>query len=693
MQKHTFFIIGLIGFTLFSCTHLTRGPASLAPSQLQTLEDNYLQALDREAKDVKTHDQSKPVTMSGERLFTESTPKSIVHPFEHGYFKNDERLQIRHPQYYEMTGRIPSQIYLFDDTNDLKYALRIENLSIRNRHKQTKTYDERDSFSARISCDGDYSLRADQRLLKLSAGQAAEFSIYGLLPTRGPISVLYPEKNTNACTLTWTDYRQPGKTYGVRLLRERSVIRKEIFQLRSSFQSCLLPSPSEKLTAIQKFFLTSQYRQMTCPIPVEKIVSHPEPFDGLNAKVEALLGQRLTDAQINAKDPNLDLDFSKAPKLDLIIVSYLVFKSDFSGNLMARLLKWHADHGAQVRIFVSDVLLFEKDEKLVNDLVASNGNIKLKAYYFDAKSNKGSIISQLHRVNHVKLLAGISFDHPENDRVVIGGRNIHDGFVFKSPPSYGSTGKMVDYAGGEEGFSYWRDYEATIYSSEFTREVVGHFYTLWDQDLNNSYVRSWTQNVTTGGKVGEGYFDQSEKTPLVRHYISVPYAEERLIEDLYADMIDHAEKKVLISTPYFRPSNKLAKAIENAVARGVDIKLITRLKLKGDTADIILGDVNKAGVNKFYDKIKVYEYAEPDIILHSKLALIDDQFSFVTSVNLNRRSFVHDTENATMVYSREYNKELTDLVDQYMTLSHQITGKQKIKFWKRIVIELFNDKL
>ena len=84
MQKNTFFTVGLIAFTLFSCTHFSRGPASLAPSQLQVLEDNYLQALDREAKDVKKNDQSKPILMSGERLFTESAPKAIVRPFEHG---------------------------------------------------------------------------------------------------------------------------------------------------------------------------------------------------------------------------------------------------------------------------------------------------------------------------------------------------------------------------------------------------------------------------------------------------------------------------------------------------------------------------------------------------------------------------------------------------------------------------------
>lgn len=693
MKYSKIFLVGLSALLLFSCTHFSRGPASLAQTQLQALQDNYFQALDREVQDVKKNDQNKPMLMKGDHIFTANAPRGIVQPFQHGFYRNDEKLQIRFPEYYEMTSDRPNHIFMFDDTNDMEYGLRIENYSIRNRHKQTKTYDERDYFLARITCDGAYELRADQRTLQQEVSETTEFHIFGLLPTRGPISVLRPGKSVNECVLTWTDYRKPGKKFGVRIVREKSVVRKEIYNLRTSFQSCLLPQGSEKLNSIQKFFLTEKYRQMTCPLAIDQIESHPEPFDGLNAKVEMLLGQKLTDAQIEAKNPFMELDFSKAPKLDLIVVSYLVYKSDFTGQLLTRLLKWHAEHGAQVRIFVSEVVQFAKDEKMLNDLIASTSNIKLKEYYFDSKSNKGSIISQLHRVNHVKMLATLSFDHPEHDKVVIGGRNIHDGFVFKTAPNYGSFPSFVNYASGEEGFSYWRDYEATITSSAFAREAVGHFYTLWDQDLNNSYVRSWTQNVLTGGKVGPEYFDQAEQTPLVRHYISVPYAEERLLEDVYADMIDHAEKKVLISTPYFRLSKKLADSIGRAIARGVDIKLITRLKLKGDTADFILGDVNKAGVNKFYDKIKVYEYAEPDIILHSKLALIDDQFSFVTSVNLNRRSFVHDTENATLVYSRAYNQELTKLIDEYMKLSHQITEKQRIALWKRVLLEIFNDKL
>src|SRR5690606_3998382 len=145
--------------------------------------------------------------------------------------------------------------------------------------------------------------------------------------------------------------------------------------------------------------------------------------------------------------------------------------------------------------------------------------------------------------------------------------------------------------------------------------------------------------------------------------------------------------------PYFRLSKPLAAAFERAIDRGVEITLVTRLNLDGDTLGSFLGETNKAGVNKFYEKIKVYNYTEDRVILHSKIVLIDDEFAFLGSVNLNRRSFIHDTENALFVYSPAYAQELTQLYhEDYIQLSSQITEKQKQVFWKKIIIDLLSDK-
>jgi phosphatidylserine/phosphatidylglycerophosphate/cardiolipin synthase-like enzyme len=157
-------------------------------------------------------------------------------------------------------------------------------------------------------------------------------------------------------------------------------------------------------------------------------------------------------------------------------------------------------------------------------------------------------------------------------------------------------------------------------------------------------------------------------------------------------MVDSAQKTIRLSTPYFRPTKLIGEALERAVKRGVDVSLITRIDLSGDTAAIILGEVNKAGINQFLNKIKIYEYTEPNVILHSKLCLIDGKYSFIGSVNLNKRSFVHDTENGIMIYDQDFNQRMNSIMDTYKITSREVTEKQKIALWKRAVIGIFDEE-
>ena len=93
------------------------------------------------------------------------------------------------------------------------------------------------------------------------------------------------------------------------------------------------------------------------------------------------------------------------------------------------------------------------------------------------------------------------------------------------------------------------------------------------------------------------------------------------------------------------------------------------------------------------DKVKVYEYTEPKIILHSKLLMIDDEFSFISSVNLNKRSFFHDLENGVVINDNKFTMQMDSLYNDYLKNSKQLTEQQKIKFWKKMIINVFDKAL
>ena len=95
---------------------------------------------------------------------------------------------------------------------------------------------------------------------------------------------------------------------------------------------------------------------------------------------------------------------------------------------------------------------------------------------------------------------------------------------------------------------------------------------------------------------------------------------------------------------------------------------------------------------QFLNKIKVFEYTEPAVILHSKIVLIDGKYSFIGSVNLNKRSFVHDTENGIMIYDQAFNQKMNSIMDTYKLTSREVTEKQKIALWKKAIIGIFDEE-
>lgn len=551
-------------------------------------------------------------------------------------------------------------------------------------------------FKASITCNAAFELKKGLFFSKVANGKKATFDIAEQKGRKSKITFKF-NQNITRCEIYFVNGMNPERNFGVRLVPETNKATK-IAELRNKIDACFLPVTSN-LKGIEKFFLTNAYQSMTCPIDVSGIdfKTLEDPISGLKSKVEALLGMPIPEEILIQKNPFLDLDFSHAPQLDTILISYLVFRADLYGNLIARLVKWHADHGAQVRILVSDVITLDKDHKLLYGLQESSNNIKLQEYRYDSSKNGGGLpdlLSEYHRTMHVKLMITLG-ERKEDNMVFFGGRNIHDGFVFKDVPDYSAFPEMVQYGSGkdkDESYAHWRDFEVRIRSKNLAEKIATHYLTLWERDSQNFTMRSINENINVNKFVDPQFFENDD-IGLIRHFVSIPYKDDEALERFYINLFDSAEKTLRLSTPYFHLTKPIGEALERAVARGVDVSVITRIDLKGDTADAILSEVNKGTINKFLHKIKIFEYTVPNEILHSKLVLIDDKFSFVGSVNLNKRSFIHDMENGIMIYNKSYNKKMNKIMDTYQTNAREVNEKQKLTLWKEIIVGLFSSAL
>ncbi|MBS1970210.1 MAG: phosphatidylserine/phosphatidylglycerophosphate/cardiolipin synthase family protein [Bdellovibrionales bacterium] len=598
-----------------------------------------------------------------------------------------EELNINRLADFEIKNGQIERIYAMDRFGAKEYELDIQSFlyskELNDNRSSEELQKDQPSYPADIVCNQGYTFQNGLLGKKFySANERKHFNVYEST-VNGQRIVLSPPQGAE-CQLTW---QMGGKNYGVRIVTDTTDPDQALNQV---IDGCFLPQAGN-LKGVERFFLTNKYKSMTCVDSVNNVTTLEDPVDALRSKVEVLLGHPITKEFVQNYDPYAPLDMSQAPHFDSIYVSYLVFRADFYGSLLARLMEYHADRGTRVKLLVSDVIALKKDRAMFARMTQKHNNIKIQEYRY--KRQKGESLKgkfdEFHRTMHVKLLITTSKDRPELNTTFIGGRNVHDGFVFKTLPGKARYPEMVDYGDGkDESFCHWRDFEIKVQDPGFTRKAAAHFLTLWNYDAKTLAVRSINQNVMQSAPADMRLFNGRE--PLVRHFMSFPYKDGHSLEVFYSEMVDSAEKSVKISTPYFRPTEMFMGALNRAVKRGVDITLITRLDLEGDTVDWLLSDANKAGVNQFWDKIHVYEYVEPKVILHSKIVLVDGKFSFIGSVNLNKRSFFHDLENGAMIYSPEFNQRMEKIYGTYLQDSRPIQNKLKTSPLKKVILDMFD---
>jgi cardiolipin synthase len=100
--------------------------------------------------------------------------------------------------------------------------------------------------------------------------------------------------------------------------------------------------------------------------------------------------------------------------------------------------------------------------------------------------------------------------------------------------------------------------------------------------------------------------------------------------------ITMARSRIWLVTPYFIPEQAIIAALTTAALRGVDVQLIVPGPGASDVA------IARWAGQAFYEElleagVKIHEYSGK--ILHAKVLLIDEQWSFVGSANLDIRSF------------------------------------------------------
>lgn len=495
----------------------------------------------------------------------------------------------------------------------------------------------RTRLDATLRCDGPatLTLRAEWRQW-LAAGQDTGFVIPARSRNRARLDL--PDE-TQSCRLTLRP--AGGAAYGVTLRRDALPAAVRALDRRQDICARPAPQPDDPLRAA---FLADRWLSQTCPMPPGALRLLPDPDGAFLARAEALLGRPLPAGPWAARDPQMPLDFSAAPELDLIYVSTLHMRADLAGYLTVRMLRHHAARGTVVRIIAADAMMGARDRALIEALAADFPTVQIQ-YYRWSPPGPGSVaeaVASVHRVHHVKAFVTVGA-RPGSSRAIVGGRNLHDGFVLARPADLSALPFLHSYAaaGGLrlDFFASYDDMDIEFRGDAAARAIAAHLADFWHRDPGGA-ARPPAVTGTAPDALPDG--------PLMRHFLSVPPADGRAQEALFVELIDAARDRIVWVTPYLNPTPAIEAALRRARARGVSVTIHLRTTVDDPVGEIITA-LNLQMVNRFGALFEIHDQPPSDRMQHAKILLIDGRLALVMSTNLNRRSFGHDTENGVIV--------------------------------------------
>lgn len=375
-------------------------------------------------------------------------------------------------------------------------------------------------------------------------------------------------------------------------------------------------------------------------------------------------------------------------------IQYYIMHNDASGEYLAYAMLAAADRGVCVRILVDDINLSGRDSGL--KMLSQHHNIQIRI--FNPLVNRDwfrsiELITNLDRAGrrmHNKTFIA------DDTTAIIGGRNIGDEyFDDRNRLNFVdldllTTGPIVcDVTRSFNDF--WESRWATAIEDLSRTRVVKKQLTAirtrlkdrWRRARNTHYFRSLQQSGLTQKIIhrkipfiwaqAKFFYDSPEKLDLTGQEKITHFGPQIM------PYFEHAKKELLIATPYFVPGKQGSQWLEDKHKQGVRIKILTNSLAATDVIAVHAGYRKyrdgllkngiklfelKPTVKRFRSKTKNLIESSSTASLHAKYMVVDQQFVFVGSANIDPRSNALNTEIGVIVDSKELAEQASELFDK-----------------------------
>ena len=199
----------------------------------------------------------------------------------------------------------------------------------------------------------------------------------------------------------------------------------------------------------------------------------------------------------------------------------------------------------------------------------------------------------------------------------------------------GGVNLADEYINKLKRFGYWKDSGVRLEGPGAT-SLAGIFLTFWKAKYPD-------EEIDPARDLPE--VKPQETDCLVQPFADTPVDREAVAKNTYLELINQAQKRLYICTPYLILDNDLLSCLRLAAKRGVDVRIYTPGVPDKPTIYQLTRSyfphLLRAGV-------KIYSYTPG--FLHAKTWLMDDRIAAVGTVNLDYRSLYLHFENSVLIY-------------------------------------------
>ncbi|MTI96396.1 MAG: cardiolipin synthase [Firmicutes bacterium] len=323
-------------------------------------------------------------------------------------------------------------------------------------------------------------------------------------------------------------------------------------------------------------------------------------------------------------------------------LEYYIIRNDKLGREILALLTKKAATGIAVRVLYDGMGGIRLPKNFFRELIAAGGQVACFFPPFIPYLNL-----RVNYRNHRKICV------VDGDIAFIGGFNIGD-----------------EYLGLSTRFGYWRDTHLSIRGGAVNC-------------LNLRFMADWQFASREEKDLDSGWFpaQQPAGNTSIQIVSSGPDHKWSPVRDGYMKLINNAQRRISIQTPYFIPDDSILAALRVAALSGVDVRIM--IPNKPDHPFIYwatlshIGTLLKAGV-------RCYTYEKG--FIHSKVVAVDSSVASVGTANMDIRSFEMNFEINAFIYDSAVCSELEAQFDRDIADSSELTLERyqklplKVKF-------------